>query len=84
MCSCAKHFTFTVRLSTKEYKLVPATCYESILNDVNVNVIYLRKKGVMLINLLVYCSCIEADQIRILSVGFCGGRKAGETRPKQY
>ena len=26
MCSCAKHFTFAVRLSTKDYKLVPATC----------------------------------------------------------
>ena len=26
MCSCAKHFTFAVRLATKDYKLVPATC----------------------------------------------------------
>ena len=30
------------------------------------------------------CCCIEADRIRILSVGFCGGRKTSETGPKQY
>lgn len=28
------------------------------------------------------CSCIEADQIGILSVGFYGGRKTNKARPK--
>ena len=26
LCSCARHFTFTVPLSTQEYKWVPANC----------------------------------------------------------
>ena len=29
-CSCAEHFTFTVHLSTQEYKEVHANCYATL------------------------------------------------------
>ena len=29
LCSCARHLTLTVPLSTQEYKWVPANCWET-------------------------------------------------------